>query len=111
MASGIDDRTRILQHFGETLLDHGARADDVLGRFALRPGILRQSADHQHQAGGAERDGFVDGAAVIVDRLLPSARVAGQHAAAAIARKLEPGLADRLGGALEPDGGDLIAPR
>jgi hypothetical protein len=43
-------------------------------------------------------------------RLAAMGRVGREHAAAAIAREFEPGIAHGTRGALEPDGCDLVAP-
>ena len=43
-----------------------AQADVLVGGLALQR--ARQRADHQHQAGRAERLGLVDGAAVVLQR-------------------------------------------
>ena len=87
-----------------------ARRRDVLRGRAARPRILRQAADHQHDAGRAQRLGFVDGAAVVVARLDAMRGVGGEHAAAAIAGQFQPGIAHRAHRAIEPDGRDLVAP-
>ncbi len=63
-----------------------ARGRDILRGRASRPRILRQAADDQHDAGRAQRLGFVDGAAIVVARLDAVRRIRREHAAAAIAR-------------------------
>ena len=100
----------VFQHFGDGVMDLRARGRDVLRGRASRPRILRQAADDQHDAGRAQRLGLVDGAAVVVARLDAVRRVRGEHAAAAIARQFEPGVAHRARGAVEADGRDLVAP-
>ena len=73
---------------------------------------MRQAADHQHQAGGAQRCCFVDGPLVVVDRGLPPGRIGGRkHAAAAIAADSEPIILDRAHRLAKSDRRDLIAPR
>ena len=71
---------------------------------------MRQAAGDQHDAGRAERLGLVDGAAIVVARLDAMRGVCREHAAAAIARQFEPGIAHRPHRAIEADGCDLIAP-
>ena len=88
-----------------------ARAAAMSFEAALaRPRILRQAADDQHDAGRAQRLGFVDRAAVVVARLAAMRGVGREHAAAAIARQFEPGVAHRPHRAVEADGRDLVAP-
>ena len=50
------------------------------------------------------------GAAVVVARLDPMRGIGHEHAAAAIARQFEPGIAHRPHRAIEADGRDLVAP-
>src|SRR6185437_6238000 len=53
---------------------------------------------------------FVDRAAIIVTHLVAMGCVGREHAAAAIARQFEPGIAHQPRSAIEPDRGDLVAP-
>ncbi len=102
---------RMVQQFGDGVVHLCPRLRDVLRGRTARPRILRQPADHQHQAGRAQRLGLIDGAAVVVARLDAMRGVGCKHPAAAIARQFEAGVAHRAACAIEPDGRDLIAPR
>ncbi len=66
--------------------------------------------DHQHDAGRAQRLGFVDGATIVVARLDPVRGIRREHPAAAIARQFEAGVPHRADRAVEADRRDLIAP-
>ena len=95
----------VRQNGGNAVGHHAARRADIAR-------ILRQAADHEHEALGAERRSLVDCALVVVDRRLPSGFVGGrEHAAAAIAADLHSVIFDRANGRIEADGRDLIAPR
>ena len=100
----------VFHHFGDGVVDLRPRRRDILRDRAARPRILRQAADHQHDAGRAERLGFIDRAAVVVARLGAMRGIRREHAAAAIARQIEPGVAHRSHRAVEPDRRDLVAP-
>jgi hypothetical protein len=66
-----------------------ARQRDVLVR-CLAGQRAGQAAHHQHQAGGVQFAGFVDGAAVVVVRGLQAGRIRrGEHAAAAVAGQFQ----------------------
>ena len=58
---------RIGQERGERVADLASRVGDVARAF-------RQAADHENEALRADRGGFVDGAAVVVERGAPSCR-------------------------------------
>jgi hypothetical protein len=72
----------------------------------------RQAADDEDEARRLELLGLVDRAPVVVERGAPAGRIQRrEHAAAAVARELERVAANELGGALETDRMDLVAPR
>jgi hypothetical protein len=77
--------SRMIQHFGDGVVHLRARRRDILGHLAAGPRKLRQPADHKHDAGRAQRLGFIDAAAVIVAYLAAARGVGGKHPAAAIA--------------------------
>src|SRR5262245_2862216 len=87
------------------------RGGDVLGRRATGAGVLGQASGNQHKARRAERLRFVHRAPVVVARLITVGCVGREHTAAAISGKLKPGVADGLGGAIDPGRGNLVAPR
>jgi hypothetical protein len=101
---------RIVQHLGDAVMHLIARCGDVLGHRAAGPRILRQAADDEHDAGGTERDGLVNGAAVVVACRAAMRVIGREHAAAAIARQIEPRVLHRAHGTVETDGSDLVAP-
>lgn len=71
----------------------------------------RQTADHQHQAGGIQFAGFIDGAAVVGMRgLQPGGIGSGEHAAAAIARELQSMFFDEGRDFVEAHGCNLVTP-
>src|SRR6185312_154992 len=69
-----------------------------------------QTADHKHDAGGAERLCLVNTAAVVVAHLPAMCGVRGKHPAATIARQFKSGIAHRAHGPVEPYVSYLIAP-
>jgi hypothetical protein len=72
---------------------------------------LRQAADHKHQAFGADRGRFVEGALVVVDRGLAARGVSRREkAAAAQARDAHAVILDHARGFLHADFLHLIAP-
>ena len=87
-------RASIGQDGGDAVVDHLAGLADV-------PARAGQATDYQHQALGGERGGFIDGAAIVVDRCLPPCRsIRREHAAAA-----EPGDPQIVG---PDDAGGLV---
>jgi len=72
---------------------------------------LRQAADDQHDAGRAQRHGFIDAALIVVALGLPMRGIGHEHTAAAITGQFEIVVLDGFHGAVEADMGDLIAPR
>lgn len=71
---------------------------------------MRQAAHHQHEAGCAEHYRFLQRTAVVVARRLAVRPVRHHHAAAAIAGELEPGVAQRLGGAIDSHACHVMTP-
>ena len=71
---------------------------------------MRQPSGHQHDAGRAERFCLINRAAIIIARLGAMRGIRCEHAAAAIARQIEPGVAHRARRAVEPDRRDMVAP-
>ncbi len=76
---------RVIKHLGKSIVNLRPRACDVFGSCTSRPRILRQATDDKHDAGGAQRAGLIDDAAVVVACLDPVRRIGDKHAAAAIA--------------------------
>ena len=94
----------------------GQQRRDAVAHLLVRAGEIfrpfRQSARDQHQAFGADTGGFVDGAAVVVERSTASGFVgSGKHAAAAQARDVQRCVADQLAGLVDAHGLDDVAPR
>jgi len=96
---------RVRQQAGEPLFDQRACAGNVSA-------VLRNAADHHHQAAGAEFAGFVDRAPIIVDRVREAGPpLRSEPAAAAIAGHSQAGIADQSRGLPEAERSHLVAPR
>ena len=65
MASGIPAGARVRQDRGKAVGDHAASGANVAR-------AMWQAADHEDEAFGPKRRGFVDGALVVVNCRLPS---------------------------------------
>jgi hypothetical protein len=103
-------RAGIFEKLRDAVFDLRVRGGDILARRAAGTGILREAPRDQHETRCAQRLRFIHRAAVVVARLDPVDRVGREHAAAAISGKRKPGVADCLGGALDPGRRNLIAP-
>ena len=85
-------------------------AGEILRRRRARSRELRQAADDEDKAGAAQRRRLVDRPPVVVPRLFAVRAVCREHAAAAVAGELEPGVLHGPHGLVEPDRRDLVAP-
>jgi hypothetical protein len=74
----------VFKQGSDAVMHLAARQRDVLVR-RLAGQCAGQAAHHQHQAGGIQFAGLVDGAAVVVMRCLEAGRIGrGKHAAPAV---------------------------
>jgi len=94
------------------MFQHSTHAiEDLLTSPCNVTGSLRQTADHQHQAFGTQRHGFIDRTAIVVDIRLQSARIiCGEHATPAQSGNTQPGIPDSPGGFVQSTSCDLVTP-